>query len=134
MGREAGKVPGSPSNLKTRELENATMRSIAIGKTFAASALALAVSFGAHAVTDQDLLNDHQSIDSVVTYGMGYQGQRYSPMKTLNTNNVKYLQPAWAFSFGGKTAWTGITASDQRRCDVCDRFLLPHVGGRRPHR
>jgi alcohol dehydrogenase (cytochrome c) len=102
MGREAGKVPGSPSNLKTRELENATMRSIAIGKTFAASALALAVSFGAHAVTDQDLLNDHQSIDSVVTYGMGYQGQRYSPMKTLNTNNVKYLQPAWAFSFGGE--------------------------------
>lgn len=78
------------------------MRSIAIGKTFAASALALAVSFGAHAVTDQDLLNDHKSIDSVVTYGMGYQGQRYSPMKTLNTKNVKYLQPAWAFSFGGE--------------------------------
>lgn len=78
------------------------MSSISIGKTFTASALALAVSFGAHAVTDQDLLNDHKTIDRIVTYGMGYQGQRYSPMTTLNTSNVKYLTPAWGFSFGGE--------------------------------
>lgn len=78
------------------------MSSISIGKTFTASALALAVSFGAHAVTDQDLLNDHKTIDKIVTYGMGYQGQRYSPMTTLNTSNVKYLTPAWGFSFGGE--------------------------------
>ncbi|MBE0485387.1 PQQ-dependent methanol/ethanol family dehydrogenase [Marinobacter sp.] len=78
------------------------MSSISIGKTFTASALALAVSFGAHAVTDQDLLNDHKTVDKIVTYGMGYQGQRYSPMTTLNTSNVNYLTPAWAFSFGGE--------------------------------
>lgn len=78
------------------------MRSTTIGKQFAASALALAVSFGAQAVTDQDIMNDQATTDDVVSYGMGQQGQRYSPIDTLNTKNVKSLQPAWAFSFGSE--------------------------------
>lgn len=78
------------------------MRSNPFGKQFAASALALAVSLGAHAVTDEDIMNDHNTIDQIVTYGMGVQGQRFSPMSTLNSDNVQYLQPAWAFSFGGE--------------------------------
>ncbi|PCM44552.1 PQQ-dependent methanol/ethanol family dehydrogenase [Marinobacter sp. ANT_B65] len=78
------------------------MRSNKIGKQFAASALALAVSLGAQAVTDQDILNDQDTADDVVSYGMGLQGQRYSPIDTLNTSNVKSLQPVWAFSFGSE--------------------------------
>ena len=78
------------------------MRSNPFGKQFAASALALAVSLGAHAVTDEDILNDQDTVDDIVSYGMGVQGQRFSPMDALNTDNVKFLQPAWAFSFGGE--------------------------------
>jgi alcohol dehydrogenase (cytochrome c) len=33
---------------------------------------------------------------------MGLQGQRYSPLKKINTENVKNMVPAWAFSFGGE--------------------------------
>ncbi|TBW52555.1 PQQ-dependent dehydrogenase, methanol/ethanol family [Marinobacter halodurans] len=74
------------------------------GKQFAASALALAVSWSVQAagVTDDDLLKDQDTVDDVVTYGMGLQGQRYSPMNDLSTENVKQLQPVWAFSFGGE--------------------------------
>ncbi|MBD3657969.1 MULTISPECIES: methanol/ethanol family PQQ-dependent dehydrogenase [Marinobacter] len=78
------------------------MRSKPIVKQFAASALALAVSFGAQAVTDKDLMSDHETTGDVLTYGMGHQGQRFSPLKSLNSSNVKSLQPVWAFSFGGE--------------------------------
>lgn len=33
---------------------------------------------------------------------LGVQGQRYSPLNLLNTDNVKDLRPVWAFSFGGE--------------------------------
>ncbi|EPC01080.1 dehydrogenase [Litchfieldella anticariensis FP35 = DSM 16096] len=78
------------------------MRSNPIGRQFAVSTIALAVSFGAHAVTDEDILNDHNTADDVVSYGMGVQGQRFSTLDILNTDNVKSLQPVWAFSFGGE--------------------------------
>jgi alcohol dehydrogenase (cytochrome c) len=38
----------------------------------------------------------------VLTNGMGRGLQRFSPMETLNTKNVKNLLPAWAFSLGGE--------------------------------
>ena len=53
-------------------------------------------------VTEQDLLNDQTDTSQVVTNGMGRSLQRYSPLKTLNKDNVKNLVPAWAFSFGGE--------------------------------
>ncbi|MDI5934537.1 PQQ-dependent methanol/ethanol family dehydrogenase [Halomonas kalidii] len=73
-----------------------------VGRQFALSALALAVSSGAYAVTDEDIMNDHETADTVVSYGMGLQGQRYSAIDILNTDNVQSLQPLWAFSFGGE--------------------------------
>lgn len=78
------------------------MRTNKFGIRIAASALAMAVSYGAHAVTDDEIINDHKSPEDVVSYGMGTQGQRYSPVADLNTSNVQYLQPAWAFSFGSE--------------------------------
>ncbi len=34
----------------------------------------------------------------VLTYGMGYNNQRYSPLKAINTKNASQLQPTWAYS------------------------------------
>ncbi|MGB0682258.1 MAG: PQQ-dependent methanol/ethanol family dehydrogenase [Magnetovibrionaceae bacterium] len=53
-------------------------------------------------VTDEDILNDHSTTNQVVTNGLGLQGQRYSPLKTINTDNVGKLLPVWSFSFGGE--------------------------------
>ena len=39
---------------------------------------------------------------SVLTNGMGLQGHRFSPLKLINTSNVKDLVPAWSFSYGGE--------------------------------
>ena len=78
------------------------MRTNTFGIRIAASALALAVSCAAHAVTDEEILNDQNTPEDIVSYGMGTQGQRYSPLTDLNTGNVDFLQPVWAFSFGGE--------------------------------
>jgi alcohol dehydrogenase (cytochrome c) len=60
-------------------------------------------SMGAHAVvTDQMIENDAKSTGDVLSWGIGTQGQRYSPLKTINTSNVAKLLPAWSFSFGGE--------------------------------
>ena len=53
-------------------------------------------------VTSADVVNDQQSTGDVVGWGMGSQGQRFSPLTILNTSNVKDLTPVWAFSFGGE--------------------------------
>jgi len=60
-------------------------------------------SMGAQAaVTDQMIENDAKSTNDVLSWGIGTQGQRYSPLKTINTSNVGKLVPAWSFSFGGE--------------------------------
>src|SRR5574343_180594 len=69
-------------------------------------ALALATAFACGAaqavVTDADILNDAKTPGDVVSFGMGTQGQRYSPMTQINTKNVKNLVPVWSMSFGGE--------------------------------
>ena len=68
----------------------------------AAVAGVLATS-AAHAdVTEEDLANDQTITDQIVTNGMGRHLQRYSPLDTLNKDNVSKLSPAWAFSLGGE--------------------------------
>ena len=52
--------------------------------------------------TDQDILKDAETPGDILTYGMGTQGQRYSPLKAVNPDTVKKLAPVWAFSFGGE--------------------------------
>ena len=60
-------------------------------------------SMGAHAqVTDKMIENDAASTGDVLSWGIGQQGQRYSPLKTINTANVGKLLPVWSFSFGGE--------------------------------
>ena len=53
-------------------------------------------------VTEQDIINDAKTPGDVVTYGLGPQGQRYSPLKAIDKDSVKTLVPAWSFSFGGE--------------------------------
>jgi len=51
-----------------------------------------------HAQTAQELQNDGKNADNVTTYGMGYDQKRYSPLKQINTSNVKRLVPVWTTS------------------------------------
>jgi alcohol dehydrogenase (cytochrome c) len=53
-------------------------------------------------VTDAMIAKDAADTDSVLSWGMGTQGQRYSPLTTINTKNVSKLAPAWSMSFGGE--------------------------------
>jgi alcohol dehydrogenase (cytochrome c) len=64
---------------------------------FLGATLAL-VLCGAQAQDDQALKNDAKSTGDVLTYGMGYNNQRYSPLKQINTGNVAKLVPVWAYS------------------------------------
>ena len=45
--------------------------------------------------TKSDLVADGKNTDNVLTYGMGYHQQRYSPLTQINKSNVKRLKPVW---------------------------------------
>jgi len=68
-------------------------------KTYWAGILLLANALmPAHSQTLEDLKADHATPGDILTYGMGYNNQRYSPLKQIHTGNVKKLRPAWAYS------------------------------------
>lgn len=52
------------------------------------------------AVNDQDIANDATTTNDVVSYGLGLQGQRFSPLDKLNADTVKNLIPAFVLSYG----------------------------------
>jgi alcohol dehydrogenase (cytochrome c) len=57
----------------------------------------------AQAVVTQQMIDaDASNTKEVLSWGMGTQGQRFSPLKQISTENVKRLVPAWSFSFGGE--------------------------------
>lgn len=66
-----------------------------------ATALAIPAVASA-AVTDAMIQNDAQSTGDVLSWGIGTEGQRYSPLKDINVSNIGKLVPAWSFSFGGE--------------------------------
>ncbi|MBD2840542.1 PQQ-dependent dehydrogenase, methanol/ethanol family [Pseudomonas sp. JM0905a] len=71
-------------------------------RTLLCVAMALSSSVALAGVTDQEILDDAKSTDQVVTNGLGLQGQRYSTLEALNSDNVQQLRPVWALSFGGE--------------------------------
>jgi alcohol dehydrogenase (cytochrome c) len=73
-----------------------------IGLVSLAAIMAATISTRADPVTDDALLKDATTPTSVLTYGLGLQGQRFSPLKQIDKTNVKSLVPAWSFSFGGE--------------------------------
>lgn len=73
------------------------------GLALAAALLAAApLSAQAGDVTDKDIIDDAKTTNDVLTYGLGTQGQRFSPSTLLNVDNIKNLHAAWSFSFGGE--------------------------------
>ena len=65
-------------------------------------ALAAPTAQAASEISWRDILDDHRTTGDVVSYGLGPQGQRYSPLDQIDRANVADLVPAWAFSFGGE--------------------------------
>lgn len=53
---------------------------------------------GAFAQTAEDLKNDDKTPGDVLVYGMGYSGQRYSPLTQINKDNVSKLVPIWGLA------------------------------------
>jgi len=53
-------------------------------------------------VTDKMIENDAKSTGDVLSWGLGTQGQRYSPLKQITPQNIGRLVPAWSASFGGE--------------------------------
>ena len=58
---------------------------------FAALVLAGCAGPGAY-----ELRNDGRNTDNILTYGMGYSQNRYSPLEQINKSNVKKLVPVWS--------------------------------------
>src|ERR1700687_2295486 len=58
----------------------------------------LLVMTSASAQTLDDLKNDGKNTNNVLTYGMGYQQNRYSSLKQIDKTNVKRLVPVWNLS------------------------------------
>lgn len=74
-------------------------------KTLLSAMIATALAIPAVAsanVTDAMIQNDAKSTGDILSWGMGTEGQRYSPLKDINVSNVGKLVPAWSFSFGGE--------------------------------
>ena len=96
-------------------------------KTFAPAICVLALlSTGAAAQTFDDLKKDGNggSTDNILTYGMGYHQQRYSPLKQINKQTVKRLVPVWSVSLDnnwGEQAQPIIYNGHQRQGDRRNR-------------
>jgi alcohol dehydrogenase (cytochrome c) len=75
------------------------MKAIVAMKAIAAAIVTLCViGSGASAQTLDDLKNDGRNTDNILTYGMGYALNRYSPLKEINKTTVKRLVPVWNLS------------------------------------
>ncbi|HKB62681.1 MAG TPA: PQQ-dependent dehydrogenase, methanol/ethanol family [Burkholderiales bacterium] len=75
------------------------MWKLSLGTILLAAFVALA-----HAQTQQELLRDGNggSTDNVLTYGMGYHQQRYSPLKQIDKSTVRRLVPVWSASLANE--------------------------------
>lgn len=74
-------------------------------KTLISALVAAAVAVPAVAsakVTDAMIQKDAATAGDILSWGMGTEGQRYSPLSDINVDNVGRLVPAWSFSFGGE--------------------------------
>jgi len=59
---------------------------------------ACAIAGAAFAQNTSDLTADHKTAGDVLTYGMGYNNQRYSALTQINKDNVGKLSATWAYS------------------------------------
>src|SRR5580692_9326889 len=64
-----------------------------------AASLAIVALSGANAQTNDELIKGATDTSNVLNYGMGYNQQRFSPLKQINKDNAKNLVPLWNYSF-----------------------------------
>jgi alcohol dehydrogenase (cytochrome c) len=81
-----------------------------LSKPKALAAIGICLSFigvffsaAATAQTTQQLVKDAENPSNVLTYGMGYNHQRYSTLKQVNKTTVKNLVPVWNLSLDNST-------------------------------
>ena len=67
-------------------------------KSISAAAVLLLGVCAASAQTLDDLKSDGRNTDHILTYGMGYHQQRYSPLNQINKKTVRRLVPVWNLS------------------------------------
>ena len=98
-------------------------------------ALLATASAPALAVTDEDLLKDDQTTGDVLTYGMGYKAQRYSPLDQISKATVKRLVPGLDPVLRRReAARPGKPADRRRRYTLRHRVVFAPVRGRRQNR
>jgi alcohol dehydrogenase (cytochrome c) len=68
-----------------------------------ASLLAMAIPSLCFAQSASDLANAAKTPDRILTYGMTYSQQRFSPLKEIDKQTVKRLVPAWSYSLDNNT-------------------------------
>lgn len=69
----------------------------ALNATLFAAALTLTTT-AAFAQSLDDLKNDASTPENILTYGMGYDLKRHSPLDQINRDTVKRLVPVWSYS------------------------------------
>ena len=67
---------------------------------FAADSVELEFSYTGEPVSSQDLLKGTDKTDGWYMYGGNYANWRYSPIDTINKDNVSKLAPVWIFQTG----------------------------------
>ena len=75
--------------------------------TMLAALIGAALPMSAFAQTADELKNDEKSPGDVLTYGMGYSQQRFSPLSQINKQTVKRLVPAWSYSMADNRGLEG---------------------------
>ena len=75
--------------------------------TLLAALIGAALPMSAFAQTADELKNDEKSPGDVLTYGMGYSQQRFSPLSQINKQTVKRLVPAWSYSMADNRGLEG---------------------------
>jgi alcohol dehydrogenase (cytochrome c) len=68
-------------------------------KLLLAGVFAALLPSGLYAQTAQELSGDANETSNVLTQGMGYNLQRFSPLTQINRQTVKHLVPVWNYSY-----------------------------------
>src|SRR6201997_5773884 len=76
-------------------------------------------------VTYERILRARSEPHNWLTYYGAYDGQRYSPLEQINTQNVRRLTPAWVFQCGGTGLQAGATKIEFEGAPVgVDRVMM----------
>jgi alcohol dehydrogenase (cytochrome c) len=70
---------------------------------FCAALLIVARPIVALAQTADEIKNAEKTPQNVLTYGMSYSQQRFSPLNQINRDTVKRLVPVWSYSMNNNT-------------------------------